>query len=102
MEDCWCHVKQMADTVACKTLANVQAISSCYFFNSSSYLIHQHSWLADRNRLVKCFLRYVHYLCLDLMLWLAIKDSEVIISVISIDVYADVDVDFVPEVQGPS
>lgn len=32
------------------------------------------------------------------MLRLAIEDGKVIISVISIDVYTDVDVDFVPEV----
>lgn len=88
----------MADPVTCKALTDMQSVPSGYSFNSSSYFIHQHSWFADRNCLIKCFLRYIYYFSLGLMLRLAIEDGKVIISVISIDVYTDVDVDFVPEV----
>ena len=76
----------MPDSVSREQLAYVHIIFGHYSLNYFSYLINFDTRSANRNSLVQCLLSHLHDFEFDFVLWLAIEDCEVVVSVVSVNI----------------
>lgn len=99
MEDHWRHVKEVADSVSTKALADLHTVSRCNTFDNLSDFVELNSRTADRYRLVECLLGTFNYFKLNLLFRLPVEDSQVVVPVISIDVARDINVYLVSKIK---
>lgn len=77
----------------------MELVLGCYSLNGPSDLIDGCIWLAYGYGLVQRLLRDIGNLRFDLMLGLSIEDSKIVVSVVPVYVYTDVDVDLVAQLK---
>lgn len=92
----------MPYSMSCKMLANMKSMLSGYLLNHSPNLIEHHSWLAYRNGIIQRLLSHLHYLLLYGLYWLTVENSEVVVSVMAVEVSCDVDVDLISPLEWTS
>jgi hypothetical protein len=88
-------MKQMPNPVTSEILADVQAVLCCKSLDYLPNLIEKNSGLADRYSFVQRLLSYGHDFLLNFMFGSPIKDSEVVISMISVNEGCDININFI-------